>query len=359
MTNNRSRKRDIRERMAATGEVFSVAARRIDNAQLSPTMPLPWQAFYQGLGRAPYDEEPMKNFDLSYWVAAVYTIVTADWEGDTEPLRALGAAYKNLEDTQGNYFCYHHYTAEFFRYRFQTNAMEIGPGALKASYVRNRELFLYNHSVLSWFDDIFKDTDQANYEVISHISSLLDEDVRTAKDTNAWTSDGMLAFVVVWGAFDQYARTAWVEMLTRMISQLPPIEEANTDDILYNRYYKQPPVPRVDIQVGDKVKFKGDGLLWNARNVSENFIVLTTTIPENRKRAGENVYTIIDWTNSMRGAHNSFGHSTETDESIQKLIDDLELGLHPVQGTHPNFSETQLGRNSIPLRIQKVTSSTK
>ena len=350
MTNNRARKRDIRERMASTGEVFSVAAHHVDGIRLAPPLSA-WQAFYQGYNQELYTEEPPKNIVLNYWDAAVYTVVTTDWDGDFSPLQDLGSAYRELEETHGNYFCYHHYIAEFFQERFR-DTIELSPGALKESYLRNRGLFYYSKSVRDSFDKVFETSENVNYEALSLVSTLLEEDVRTAKDTNSWTSDGMLAFVILWGTFSSYAKTNFVTQLAHTIRNLPSLEEANTKEILYNRYYKQPPVPRVDIHVGDTVKFVGDSLKWETRKVTDNFVILTTILPKPRKNAGQSVYTIIDWKNSMRGAHNSWGHGTETEEAIDKLAEALELH---VSAENEKRDGVELGRNQVSLRIQKVT----
>ena len=348
MTNDRTRKLKIRDRMATTGEVFSVAAKNID---AEPASHKPgWQAFLEGFGNT----NPTKVWrpeGLNYWTQPVYSLVTSAWEGDTTSLHALGAAYKALE-MKGHYFCFHHYTVEYIQSWFSQKQISPSMDQLRNTFNQMHDTFQYleDHR---WFDSAL--ADEATVEaaqklvqftekdIITRINESLQQDVRTAKNTNFYTTDGIIMMSLLWSVLSQDERIVFVDGLTKLLKNLPSVEEANTDDIIYSRYYVQPPIARPELAVGDEVKFKKDGQKWTVRGSSENYTVLTR-VPKSKTTLGQDQYTIVDWSVSNRGAHSSYGHAVKSDADVQTILEVLE----------DSTNDIELSRNQVPCRIELV-----
>jgi len=320
MTNDRSRKKEIRERMAQTGEAYSVAARHIDTAVIFNA---PADAFNAGYYR---DKKPSPApLQLKDWTLPYYELVTSGWEGDTELLHEMGETYREL-DEKGNYFCFNHYLVKFIR---------------------------------NWFlSQTFMSTAPKFLERLEDVNKSIDWDLVHAKEMNLSTHHGIKKIEeVLWPELRQGERAVFVRRLIECIRNLPSVEEANTIDIIYNQYIAKPPVKRQNISVGDKVKFSDDRLYWDARAVTENFVILTRKAAFSKKGSGDIVYTIIDWAHGARGAHNSYGYGTTTDEDIQALSEALEASLStPLNRSILPYGEIHLGRNQVALHIQSISS---
>jgi len=338
MTNERSRKQDIRARMALTGEPYSVAARHLDTS----VMRKPWQAFLAGYGTLDqYDEEPwMHQAFQKPWVAAVYALVTSSDDVDDRTLALLhevGAEYRKLAD-QGNYFCYHHYIAEFIAEWGTTNTISFDKHDLAAELERLDKKFLWTVKSAAPYKEKLRTERAAPIEFVNHIREQLRKDAASAKNAQSFSVDGILLSSWMWVLSSLPEKNMFLQMLLGRLRSLPSVDEANSDDIIYTRYNNPPATPRIELEVGDKLKFKRDGQPWIVGGVSEHFTILTR-IATNKRDAGQKQYVIIDWRRGMRGAHDSYGHAVITPEDIALVLQDLES------------EKIELGRNQIPTKI--------
>jgi hypothetical protein len=338
MTNERSRKQDIRARMALTGEPYSVAARYLD----IPITQTSRQAFLEGYGTlGHYDEEPwIYQVANKSWVSAVYALITSSNDvNDTTLtlLREVGAEYKKLAD-QGNYFCYHHYIAEFIVEWGTTNTVPFDKHDLAAELERLDEKFLWTVKSAAPYKEKLKTERAAPIEFVNHIREQLRKDAASAKNAQSFSLDGILLSSWMWVLSSIPEKNMFLQMLLGRLRSLPSLEEANSEDIIYTRYNTPPATSHIELQVGDKLKFKKDGQPWVVGGASKHFTVLTR-IATNKRDAGQNQYTVIDWRRGMRGAHNSYGHAVITPEDIAIVLEDLESG------------RIELGRNQIPTKI--------
>lgn len=338
MTNERSRKQDIRARMALTGEPYSVAARHLDTV----TRQTPRQAFLDGYGTlGQYDEEPwMYQVANKSWVSAVYALITSSDDVNDATLallREVGNEYKKLAD-QGNYFCYHHYVAEFIADWGTTNTVSFNKHDLAAELERLDEKFLWTVKSAAPYKEKLRTERAAPIEFVNHIREQLRKDAASAKNAQSFSLDGILLSSWMWALSSLAEKNMFLQMLLGCLRSLPSLEEANSDDIVYSRYNTPPATPRIDLEVGDKLKFKQDGQPWVVGGTSEHFTVFTR-IATNKRDAGQSQYTIIDWRKGMRGAHNSYGHAVITTGDIAVVLEDLESG------------RIELGRNQIPTKI--------
>jgi hypothetical protein len=358
MTNDRLRKQAVRERMATTGERFSVAARHLNDTD-QPVRD-GWGAFADGFGIT-LDPKYSNQDYLPYWSRTLMRLVVADWAGDIEPLTKLGAAYKQLDD-KGHYFCYNHYFTEFMLSWFTSADITLDRETLLRRYHDEKivDRFYPGYGLSQSLRKTFGETpEQASEHLLDYtmrtIQHYLETDNEGAKNSDSSRSDGVSVLSLVWFDLSEEQKHGFVSQLTEMIVNLPSLEEANTDDILYNRYHAQPPAERVPMNVGDTVKFVGDGIVYTVRKETDHFTILTGVIPEGRKDAGRGMYTIIDWDHNMRGAHNSWGHSTHTMEGIEELAEALEKTV-TLNNDNPqvHHSGVELGRNQTQLRIRKV-----
>jgi hypothetical protein len=338
MTNERSRKQDIRARMALTGEPYSVATRYLD----IPITQTSRQVFLEGYGTlGQYDEEPwIYQVANKSWVSAVYALITSsDDVNDTTLtlLREVGAEYKKLAD-QGNYFCYHHYIAEFIAEWGTTNTIPFDKHDLAAELERLDEKFLWTVKSAAPYKEKLKTERAAPIEFVNHIREQLRKDAASAKNAQSFSLDGILLSSWMWALSSTPEKNMFLQMLLGRLRSLPSLEEANSEDIIYTRYNTPPATSHIELQVGDKLKFKKDGQPWIVGGASEHFTVLTRTAT-NKHDAGQKQYTIIDWRRGMRGTHNSYGHAVITTDDIAVVLEDLESG------------RIELGRNQIPTKI--------
>lgn len=340
MTNDRTRKLEIRYRMSWTGEVYSVAARNLTSHDKAA------HAVTSGIN---------KNIsELPFWVRPFIDIAISNWDGDMEPLVEFGKALRHLNQTQGLYFCYYHYLVRFVVYWYYQNVQDYTIEELERSFKKNEKTIYYARQN-DWLNELFTtDGSTGAQDILHKVSATLDKSLMTAKSVPQNSQDGLLLFPLILGVIPQYERQMFVEDLTREINSLPAVDIANTEDIVYSRYTPEPPVPRPDLEVGYRMKFKKDGLIWTVASNTTNFTILTGVVPAGRKEAGEQVYTIIDWTMNKRGAHDSYGHSTTTPESVQVLAEALEETLKPTGKDRSTFLPVSLGRNQVSLRIQYV-----
>jgi hypothetical protein len=353
MTNERSRKQDIRARMALTGEPYSVAARNIEQKAWSEflayavsrikrlSIQQSSHAFLEGAGVNYFPTAPwMHQAFQKPWVSAVYALITSSDDVNDQTLALLhevGAEYKKLIE-QGNYFCYHHYIAEFIADWGTTNTVPFDKHDLAAELERLDKKFLWTVKSAAPYKEKLRTERAAPIEFVNHIREQLRKDAASAKNAQSFSLDGILLSSWMWVLSSLPEKNMFLQMLLGRLRSLPPIKEANSDDIVYSRYNTPPATPHIELQVGDKLKFKRDGQSWIVGGASEHFTVLTRTAT-NKRDAGQNQYTIIDWRRGMRGAHNSYGHAVTTLEDITVVLEDLESG------------RIELGRNQIPTKI--------
>jgi hypothetical protein len=352
MTNERSRKQDIRARMALTGEPYSVAARNIEQTAWPEFLAFaisrlddlriqkPWQAFLAGAELDFFQEPWMYQAFQKPWVSAVYALVTSSDDVNEQTLALLhevGAEYKKLIN-QGNYFCYNHYIVEFVADWGTTNTVPFDRHDLAAELERLDKKFLWTVKSAAPYKEKLKTERVAPIEFVNHIREQLRKDAASAKNAQSFSVDGILLSSWMWVLSSVSEKNMFLQMLLGRLRSLPPVEKANSDDIVYTRYNTPPATPYIKLEVGDKLKFKKDGQPWIVGGASEHFTVLTR-ITTNKRDAGQNQYTIIDWHRGMRGAHNSYGHAVITFEDIAVVLEDLESG------------RIELGRNQIPTKI--------
>lgn len=120
------------------------------------------------------------------------------------------------------------------------------------------------------------------------------------------------------------------------------------------------PVEKLDLEIGDTLRFHSGRTVFTARAVSENFVVATG------KGRGQTVYTIIDWDKGQRGPHNSWGFPVTNDEECAALAGALEKAkslqdaaeANPLSGTAEfpwPYPEVELSvRRAVYLDIRSV-----
>lgn len=333
MTNERARKQQIRDRMQITGEPYSVAARELS----TPLTPV--QAFFKGYGTKPVNPHTV----FKSWVVPVFELVTYRWETDTNLLEELGSLYRQLDDS-GHYFCHHHVIVNSIITSFGSLTIMMDNNRIPEAWENFPDKRYLSRDAVKRMNDAYETGNLTAAVLLPLVSELLQRTAETSKNTFRISYDGLEMMKVYWDVIQQGARTATVWNLIQTLKNMPSLEEVNTPDIQYSRYFAVPPVPKEDLQVGNKVKFTDSHRVWVVKGVSENFVVLLNSSDQ---------YTIIDWKRSFRGAHNSYGHSVDTDENIQKVLSALELKVNPA--LNPGvFSDLELGRNQVPLRIKEI-----
>lgn len=101
-------------------------------------------------------------------------------------------------------------------------------------------------------------------------------------------------------------------------------------------YYESSKLP-----VGSKVKFEEEKQVYTVR--ASNIAFAICTKPMNALKTV--LYTIIDWTNNIRGTENLiFGFGAETDEECEEMLERLTQGESEI--SH---------RNNIPLKIKVLS----
>jgi hypothetical protein len=103
-------------------------------------------------------------------------------------------------------------------------------------------------------------------------------------------------------------------------------------------------VERVELHIGDKVKFVEEKQRYTVRAVSADGRWAICTKPFNPRRTV--LYTIIDFDDGVRGPDNYGGLGYETPEQIADAMTRLEAGDAAVSV-----------RYDLELRIESVTSS--
>lgn len=333
MTNERARKQQIRDRMQITGEPYSVAARELS----TPLTPV--QAFFKGYGVTPGNPRII----FKTWVVPVFELVTYKWDADTKLLEELGSLYRKLDDS-GHYFCHHHVVAKSIMNSFKTLTVMLDNKAIPEAWENFSDKRYLPITASNTMEEAYNAGTLTAGILLPTLYKLLQETVDTAKDSFNTHYYGLDMMKVYWSVVQQGARTATVWNLVQTLKDMPSLEEVNTPDIRYSRYFEVPPVAKEELTVGDKVKFVDSRRVWTVKGVSENFAVLVNSSYE---------YTIIDWRRSFRGAHNSYGYPVITDEDIQKILEALELKLNSTLQPG-SFSSLELGRNQVPLRIKEI-----
>lgn len=333
MTNERARKQQIRDRMQITGEPYSVAAREL-STPLTPT-----QAFFKGYGVKPMNPHSL----FKSWMVPVFTLVTYKWEGDTGLLEELGSLYRQLDDS-GHYFCHHHVVVKSISNSFKSLTIMMDNKSIPTAWENFAGKRYFTQASKKPMEDAYKAGTLTAAVLLSSVSELMQKTAETAKNSFSASYDGLEMMNVYWDVVQQGVRTSTVWNLVQVLKNMPSLDEVNTFDIKYSRYFAVPPVPREDLGVGDKVKFSDSNRVWVVKGVSENFVVLLNSSDQ---------YTIIDWNRSFRGAHNSYGYPVTTDEKIQETLEALELKVNPDRNPGV-FSELELGRNQVPLRIKEI-----
>lgn len=114
------------------------------------------------------------------------------------------------------------------------------------------------------------------------------------------------------------------------------------------------------LKAGDKVRFAGNKNRWEVRDVStthrevtHNFVILTRPRPFTKKEDNKLFYTIIDWEQSIRGAHNSWGYGATSQEDIEEMMEALIKGYELKSGEHVDTIEVS-HRNRVDLEIDDM-----
>lgn len=331
MTNDRTRKNEIRERMALTGEPYSVAAR---NLNLPPSLK---QIFLQGYGNP---QAEMK----SWMVPFQYALIEKAPYNDYEAIKNLGKAFRKLDD-EGNYFCNFHYILKTLRdFCFGLTLM---PRKTNEEISEKWEQFSRNNkysTVASIYPELQEASDKREldtWKLVEILHATFTEDVSHSKDTQAYSYNSILLLPFFFSIVQEQVNAAMIWKLTETLNNMPPLEEVNTDDIRYNQWHRVPPVPRVVMKKGDVVRFRDNRRVWTVAGASANFAVLLNSSED---------YTVIDWNQNIRGTVNSWGYSADTEQNIVKMLEALEVG-HEAGPLKPGL---RLGRNQVALRIKSV-----
>lgn len=129
----------------------------------------------------------------------------------------------------------------------------------------------------------------------------------------------------------------------------------------------QEPLERPALDVGDRVKFAEQRVLWDVKAVSENFAALTQQVPF--QPAGTLQYTVIDWKSGIRGPANlvgqGYGDGTYTHEECAEMLTEFEAHLteDPAmvaalargEKSWPSRPELEVShRNRVTLDIERI-----
>jgi len=348
MTNERARKRDIRQRMEETGEPYSVAAK---NTPLLTEMN-PEQAFYSGLGKKIGTQLPL-------WVEPVLMMVTSSWDGDASTFEELGQAYKRLEK-RGHYFCHHRLVNNFFRENFYYGNMRFDTNALVKSYnnPKMKDFFNIARQHQAWVNDasvlLMSDHFTSNLDVLNFVHNAFDNDKDKHHDANNVSYNGILSYSFIWNVFTQSERVSFIEKLIEALDGLPPVEEADPKRrTIYNKRYPAPErlMDIHHIKVGSRV--------WLQPNSEQDqiFHVVITNISTHYAIATSvsnswNHVFILDWANfvASKTTNSVLFPVTQDVERNEKVLNILEEELD-VENTQ--LLGLTLGY-SEPFRIKKV-----
>jgi hypothetical protein len=348
MTNERARKRDIRQRMEETGEPYSVAAKNIPLlTEMNPN-----QAFYSGLGKKVDSQLPL-------WVEPVLMMVTSSWDGDASALESLGQAYKRLEK-RGHYFCHHRLVNNFFRENFYYGNMRFKTNALVESYnePKMRDYFKKVRQHQAWVNKtsffLMSDHFASNLDVLNLIHDQFDDDKDKHHDANNVSYNGILSYAFVWNAFTQSERIDFIEKLIEALDGLPPVEDADPKHrTIYNKRYPAP--ERVmaihDIKVGSRVLFQP-----NSEKNTFTHVVITNISSHYAVAAsvtdGWNHVFLLDWANfAASRTTNSVlfpvNQDIENNDKVLSILEDeLDSNNEQLLGLTLGYSE--------PFRIKDV-----
>lgn len=118
------------------------------------------------------------------------------------------------------------------------------------------------------------------------------------------------------------------------------------------------PVTAVDLPIDSKLRFDGKATSWRVRahTTSGRYTLCTASL------FGQVLYSIIDWTEDIRGAMNIVGGglgiftTAGPDEAIDEAIEMLEEGEQfeadcAADGSIPSGQWTVSHRNQVPLNI--------
>lgn len=87
------------------------------------------------------------------------------------------------------------------------------------------------------------------------------------------------------------------------------------------------PHRKLEVELGDRIKFHGERLLWTVQAVSENFVAVVRQTPFEPK--GYLQYSVIDWRNGVRGPCNmvgqGYGDGTYTVEECTAMLKQFEF----------------------------------
>jgi hypothetical protein len=340
MTNERARKRDIRERMTETGEPYSVAAKAVPLlTEMSPS-----QAFYSGLGQK--DQTP-----LLPWVTPVINTLISTWEGDTSSLVKLGQAYNKLNE-RGHYFCHHQFVDKFFSENF-FNLRKFKTNQLLGFFQENIDQvsrIVLNNADQKDSKDKPVGFSQSLLDLNSNISILnvLYEDFAYEKNTRTNSNNvsyrGIIDYTVIWYAYTQEERITFVEKLSQLILNMPSHQEVDKT-VIYNAEYRAPETLKVDLdlQIGSRITVNlntddAQRMLthYNSRMVTRAEYFLITAISKNymviqNMTVCEDIF-IIDLANyEIAQSTNStlFVLNSKNNDKNIKLLETLEEELDP------------------------------